>query len=243
MERFLEGLVEGIFGREANNLPAGILRHLAAEIEREAIVKGGRRWAPPDCHILLTREAMRLVLPIREQLEEELRSALARFAVQVGLSFPSPLRFKFAVGDGAGVAVLSARAAFPLPPPDESQETTIGGSETSPTKVYRRPGDPQEHAWLRVGSGPEAGREFQLVQGKMVIGRHASNHVVLGDPNVSRRHAAVVYERGGYNLVDLGSTNGTFVNDKAATRHRLRNGDRIRLGQTDIVFHSHRAHS
>jgi len=242
MERFLEGLVVGVFGRDADSLPAGILRRLAAEIEQGAIVKGAKRWAPPAYNILLTREAMRLVMPIQKELEEELRGALARFASQAGLSFPSPLRFKFGAGDGQGVAVISTRASFPLPLPEENQETTIGGGgPTGPTKIYKRAGNTPERAWLRVEAGPDTGREFQLIQGKMVIGRQASNHIILSDPNVSRRHATVVHERGWYSVVDLGSTNGTFVNGKATERHRLRNGDLIKLGQTVMVFHNNRS--
>ena len=240
MERFLEGLVEGVFGRDANSLPAAILRRLVAAIDQGAVVRGIRRWAPPECHVLLTREALRLVLPIQAELEEELRVALARFAVQAGFSFPGPLRFKFAAGDGAGVTVLSANATFPLPPPEENQDAIIGDGETGPTKIYRRIGKAPERAWLQVVTGPDTGHEFQLIQGKMGIGRQSSNHVVLDDPNISRRHAAVVFERGGYGLVDLGSTNGTLVNEKAIMRHRLRNGDRVRLGQTELIFHSDR---
>lgn len=243
MERLLEGLVEGIFGRGVDSLPAGILRRLATDIEREAVTKGkgGKRWAPPDCHILLTREAMRLVLPIQPELEEELSTALARFAIQTGLSFPSPLRFRFAVGDGAGVALLATKVAFCTPPPEEDQETAVEGGGTAPTKIYRHAtGKLPQRAWLRVEAGPDNGREFQLIQGKMVIGRHAANHVILTDPNVSRQHAAIVFEHGGYDLVDLGSTNGTFLNGKLSLRHRLRNEDRIKIGQTVMVFHHQR---
>ena len=108
---------------------------------------------------------------------------------------------------------------------------------TEPTKVYRRIGAaPPERAWLRVESGPDLGHEFQLSEGKMVIGRLATNHVILSDPNVSRRHAAVTYKQNGYLLTDLGSTNGTFVNGHAAMERRLRDGDRIGIGQTLMVF-------
>ena len=243
MEHFLEGLVEGLFGRGADNLPAGILRRLATEVEKEAVVKGGRHWAPPDCRILLTREAMRLVLPIQAELEEELRGALARFVAQAGMGFPSPLRFKFGVGDGQGVSVVAVRATFPQPLPDEVQETTIGGrGATAPTMIYRRMGQESPRAWLRVEEGPDAGREFPLIQGKMVVGRGNANHVILSDPNVSRQHATLVFDRGGYSLLDLGSTNGTLVNGKNARKHRLRNGDLIKLGQTVLGFHCQQPH-
>ncbi|MGE5549835.1 MAG: FhaA domain-containing protein [Bacteroidota bacterium] len=241
MERLFEGLVDGIFGRGADSLPAGILRHLADAIEREAVTRGGKRWAPSDCRILLTREAMRLVLPIQAALEEELRMALARLANQAGLHFSSPLRFRYAVGDGDGVALLGTKVSFVTPPPEEDKEAAVEGGGTAPTKIFRRAaGKPSRRAWLRVEAGPDTGREFQLMQGRTIIGRHAANHVILTDPNVSRQHAAIVFEHGGYDLVDLGSTNGTFLNGKLSMRRRLRNEDRIKIGQTVLVFHHQR---
>ncbi|MGE5529245.1 MAG: FhaA domain-containing protein [Patescibacteria group bacterium] len=235
LERLLENLVEGVFGRDANSLPAAILRRLAAEIEREATSRGGRRWAPPDCRILLTREAARLILPIQAELEEELRAALGRLAAQAGLCFPGPLRFRFSAGDGEGVAVISVRAVFPTPPPDGGE----AGAETGPTKIFRRrPASPGPRAYLRVVSGSDAGREFPLLEGSMEIGRRGASHVCLRDPSISRRHAAIVYERGAYYLRDLGSTNGTVVNDQQKKRHRLKNGDRITLGHTMLVYKS-----
>jgi two-component system cell cycle response regulator len=49
-------------------------------------------------------------------------------------------------------------------------------------------------------------------------------------PDVSRRHARVVPDAGGHLLVDLGSTNGTFVNGRAVARHRLAPGERVQVG-------------
>ncbi|MGE5599616.1 MAG: FhaA domain-containing protein [Bacteroidota bacterium] len=238
MERFLEVLVEGLFGRGADSLPAGILRRLATEIEKQALVKGGKRWAPGDCRILLTREAMRLVLPIQSELEEELRAALSRYAAQAGLCFSAPLRFKFAAGDGPGVALLGVSATFAAPPPAEDGETAACGAGTGPTKVFRRAGEKTPpRAWLRVEEGPDAGREFQLLPGRTIVGRQDQCHIILTDPKVSRCHAAIVHdEHGRYGVVDLGSTNGTAVNGRMGARHSLRDGDRIRVGQTVMLF-------
>ena len=54
--------------------------------------------------------------------------------------------------------------------------------------------------------------------------------------NVSRRHAEVRQEGASYWIVDLGSTNGLEVNGKRVDRARLRDGDRITLGATEVVF-------
>jgi pSer/pThr/pTyr-binding forkhead associated (FHA) protein len=54
--------------------------------------------------------------------------------------------------------------------------------------------------------------------------------------NVSRRHAEIRQEGATYWIVDLGSTNGLEVNGKRTERSRLRDGDRITIGSTEVVF-------
>ncbi|NLG84659.1 MAG: DUF3662 domain-containing protein, partial [Firmicutes bacterium] len=109
LEGLLEELIEGVFGRKSEDLPASILRRLADELERRGRAEGGSRWAPSEYHVVLTREAMRLILPIQAELEEELQHALVRVADRFGLAFPGPIRFRFGVGDGAGIDVLSVK--------------------------------------------------------------------------------------------------------------------------------------
>jgi serine phosphatase RsbU (regulator of sigma subunit) len=74
--------------------------------------------------------------------------------------------------------------------------------------------------------------------GRTIIGRAENSHVRLADRSLSRHHAEI-HEREGHSwLVDLGSTNGTFVNGARLDRARaLRDGDVIGLGEMTIVFH------
>jgi hypothetical protein len=68
------------------------------------------------------------------------------------------------------------------------------------------------------------------------IGRTADNQIVVPIREVSRRHAEIVLDEGGYLIRDLGSPNGTFVNGERVTEHRLDDGDRIALGGQVFVF-------
>lgn len=71
----------------------------------------------------------------------------------------------------------------------------------------------------------------------VVIGRQAQCDLTLHDNDVSRRHAEVCFEAGGYVLRDLGSTNGTFLNDKEITSPApLSPGDRIEVGARTLTF-------
>ena len=85
--------------------------------------------------------------------------------------------------------------------------------------------------------GPTAGQGFAMPEPVNSIGPGADNTVVLADDNqVSRRHAEVRAEDGEYVLYDLQSSNGTYVNEERITRHPLSDGDRVRVGQTILLF-------
>lgn len=86
-------------------------------------------------------------------------------------------------------------------------------------------------AVLVVTKGPLAGRRFEL-EAELVIGREGVA-VTIEDSELSRRHAAVRPVQGGFEIEDLGSLNGTFVNDKRiAEPTQLDSGDSIKLGQS-----------
>lgn len=88
-------------------------------------------------------------------------------------------------------------------------------------------------AFLSVLSGREVGRVYKLGPGVSVIGRGAEVDVRIIDNGVSRRHAKLVRDLDGTSkLIDLNSTNGTFVNGRRVSVESLREGDRIRIGQS-----------
>jgi hypothetical protein len=85
---------------------------------------------------------------------------------------------------------------------------------------------------LIMRSGPTPGKVFELSQGELYIGRDVGNDIVVNDSEVSRKHARLVLQTGGYMLEDLGSTNGTFVNgQRLMGPHVLRPGELIMLGE------------
>lgn len=71
---------------------------------------------------------------------------------------------------------------------------------------------------------------------RVVVGREPGVTFRLDDPRLSRRHAEVRREGGGYVLLDLGSTNGTWVNGVRTARQGLRHGDSVRLGGSLFLF-------
>jgi hypothetical protein len=80
-------------------------------------------------------------------------------------------------------------------------------------------------------TGLARGTEF-LLGGELTIGRDEENGIVIDDESVSRRHALVRLNHRGAEIADLGSSNGTVVNDESVggRARRLRDGDTVRLG-------------
>ncbi|MGH7130097.1 MAG: FHA domain-containing protein, partial [Planctomycetaceae bacterium] len=91
--------------------------------------------------------------------------------------------------------------------------------------------------WLRVIGGLIAGKQFIIYRNPTFIGSSPQCEIYLfKDPQVSPRHAAVHIAHGGYNIEDLGSGSGTFVNGQPINRVRLHHGDQIQIGLTVFQF-------
>ena len=99
-------------------------------------------------------------------------------------------------------------------------------------------GAPSGKATLRIlatADTAQVGRIVQLTDQPILFGR-GEGQVILADPSVSRRHAEVRPVADGFEVEDLGSSNGTWVDDQRITRHQLGDGDQFRLGQAVVEF-------
>lgn len=106
--------------------------------------------------------------------------------------------------------------------------------KTAIQRTKSRPEGPRKGpAFLTVLSGELVGTVFELKLGTSLVGRTDAAHVRLPDDGVSRRHAKIIRDAdGSAKLVDLESTNGTYINGRRIHAEGLREGDRIRFGQS-----------
>ena len=74
------------------------------------------------------------------------------------------------------------------------------------------------------------------VRDGLVLGRVSACDVVVNDKKASRRHARLISEAGVVEIEDLGSSNGTLLNGNPVDRRMLRDGDRIEIGKTVVVY-------
>ncbi|HVJ50550.1 FhaA domain-containing protein [Desulfitobacterium sp.] len=90
--------------------------------------------------------------------------------------------------------------------------------------------------FLEILEGPDQGKRFPLEEEVIHIGRHSQCEIVLNDVEVSRRHLKICRMGSGWEVDDLGSTNGTRLNSQRITKQILVPGDRIEIGQTVMAL-------
>lgn len=111
-------------------------------------------------------------------------------------------------------------------PAQAGTESAVSGAE----------GLPPGSALLVVKRGPNAGSRFLLDQAITSAGRHPDSDIFLDDVTVSRRHAEFRLENNEFNVVDVGSLNGTYVNREPVDSAVLANGDEVQIGKFRLVF-------
>ncbi len=90
---------------------------------------------------------------------------------------------------------------------------------------------------LTISKGLQQGRQYTFEQPELHIGRTPENDLVLQDTGVSRQHVRISERLGRYYAQDMGSSNGTRLNDAPLTGEReLNDGDRLALGAAEFVF-------
>ncbi|MGI8427534.1 MAG: FHA domain-containing protein [Actinomycetota bacterium] len=87
-----------------------------------------------------------------------------------------------------------------------------------------------------IKKGPDAGTKFGLDKDWIVCGRDSSSDIFLDDVTVSRKHAEIKRSEAGFQISDLGSLNGTFLNRARVDSAPLGNGDEIQIGKFRLIF-------
>jgi hypothetical protein len=243
IEHKIEGLFEGVFGRafRTHVQPVELARKLVKEMEDHRVVSVSRVYAPNEYTVYLAPADREQFESYEDSLRSELQQYLAENARRERFELLSDPMVSFETDDDLemgefGIATRMVQTAAPQPgePPSQPQPGA--------TMVYRKPVETEAVSAEELGLGREIvsltfnGTKHELEEGKAVIGRSKDCDIQLPDPNVSRRHAEVRQEGTAYWVVDLDSTNGTEVNGRRQKRARLRQGDRITLGSTELVF-------
>jgi hypothetical protein len=246
IEAKIESLFEGVFGRafRTNVQPVELARKLVKEMEDHRVISVSRLYVPNEYTIYLSPADRAQFESYEESLVGELQDYLAENARREKYVLLSPPTVAFETDEDLdlgefGIATRMAQGGRQVTP----DEMPAAPAEPGATMVYR-PKQLETAAVSAEELGLERelatltydGRSHPLEKSRIVIGRSKDCDIEISDPNVSRRHAEIRQEGAGHWVVDLGSTNGTEVNGRRLKRAKLRPGDTITVGSSELVF-------
>jgi Protein of unknown function (DUF3662)/FHA domain len=238
-ERRLEGMVEGAFARafKSELQPVEVASAVQREMDdRAAIVAQGRTLVPNDFVVEIAQSDHDRLDVYAESLSVELANLARDYAKEQGYSFVGPVRVRF-----EGVPDL-ATGTFRIQSGVIRGSTIEGGEIRQPASdLPRAPGAgfAGQPRLLVTGPNERGGtdqRTYELQTPVTLLGRGTDCDLRLVDPGVSRHHAELRVENDQVVLVDLSSTNGTFVNGQPVRRVVLTDGTQVTLGRTTLVF-------
>jgi hypothetical protein len=231
-------MVEGAFARafKSELQPVEVASAIQREMDdRAAIVAQGRTLVPNDFVVEVAEDDYARLDMYADSLGIELATLAREYAKEQGYSFVGPVRMRF-----EGVRDLTTGTFRIL-------SGVIRGTTVEDGEIRRPASDlPQPAGGFRGNprllvsgpDGPDGGhqRTYEISTPLVILGRGTDCDLRLVDPGVSRHHAEIRVEDGEVVLVDLGSTNGTFVNGQPVRRIALADGTRVTLGRTTLVF-------
>jgi hypothetical protein len=249
IESKIEGLFEGVFGRafRTHVQPIELARKLVKEMDDHRNVSVANVYVPNEYTVYLSPDDRKQFEGYEDALVAELQDYLAEHARREKyalLGAPTVLVTvddDLAVGEfGIATRLVAGETAGtdePAPPPslpiDQPAQTMVYKAPAAAVPDAPPPEPKREVVTLTV-----SGRKHEVTSPKVVLGRSREADIRVSDVNASRRHAELRQEGATYWIVDLGSTNGLEVNGKRVDRARLRDGDRITIGTTEVVFGS-----
>jgi hypothetical protein len=210
-EQRLERGIEGFFGRmfKSGLRPVELGRKLVREMDNQRTVGvNGRPMVPNNFRFTLSEADHDQLADMVNQLRRDLADAAREHARDEHYAFAGPVEVEIVVSEKVKPGLFRLQSRY--------KEPEGGGA---PGSLVLPTGD-------RVPLG-----EYTIT-----IGRAPDATIVLGDPNVSRRHAEIRPQGDGFVVVDLASTNGTRVNGARIAEHVLHDGDEVVFGNTVCYF-------
>jgi Protein of unknown function (DUF3662)/FHA domain len=221
MDRFehrLDRLVNGAFARafKSEVQPVEVAAALQRECDdRAAIVTRGRTMVPNDFTVELGQHDYDRLAIYEEPLSAELAAMVREHADEQRYQFVGPVAVKLALVDDLDTGIFRVLSQAVASGPRN------GHAEVAPAAL---------RASVVIG-----GSTLELTRQRTVLGRGVEADLRLDDPSVSRRHAEIVLSDPP-TIVDLGSTNGTFMSGERITSGELYDGARIGLGSLTLIF-------
>lgn len=251
-EQRLEGLVNGTFAKvfKSEVQPVEIAGALQRECDNNATIwNRDRTVVPNDFIVELSTPDFERLSPYSGQLGDELAGMVRDYAKQQRYTFMGPIKVHLEKADDLDTGLYRVRSRTlastsnqqaperaPAGPPAGRGGAMAGGYGYPPAAPAGAPPMPSAPPGGRIRHWIEVnGTRHQISGPTLVLGRSTEADVRIDDPGVSRRHCEI---RTGTpsTIQDLGSTNGIVVDGQHTTRATLRDGSRIVVGSTTIIY-------
>ncbi|MEU9793229.1 DUF3662 and FHA domain-containing protein [Streptomyces sparsogenes] len=264
-EQRLEGLVNGTFAKvfKSEVQPVEIAGALQRECDNNASIwNRDRTVVPNDFIVELSAPDYERLSPYSGQLGDELSGMVRDYAKQQRYTFMGPIKVNLQKADDLDTGLYRVRsrtlagsesqspqgrapAAAPQQrpggygyPPQPAGAPPMPSAPPPGSRPAPRAGGPavgaqpygQTRRWIEIN-----GTRHQISRPTLVLGRSTDADVRIDDPGVSRRHCEIRVGTPS-TIQDLGSTNGIVVDGQHTTRATLRDGSRIVVGSTTIVY-------
>jgi Protein of unknown function (DUF3662)/Inner membrane component of T3SS, cytoplasmic domain len=219
-ERRLEGVIEGIFTKAFRTglQPVELATRILKEMEAHKTVGVRQVWVPNRYLFTMSQEDRDRFAQTEGALTRELEQVVREGAAERGWGLVGPPEVEFEIDQSLRQGEYDCEAVLVEGPPGVPDAGDSGSAE------------------LVIIEGDKPTRAYPLGKDRVIIGRLGESDVVLSDPGASRRHAEVRRQNGEWIISDLGSTNGTIVNQATIGERRLEAGDRITIGRTVLEF-------
>jgi hypothetical protein len=254
IEKRMESLVEGVFGRAFRRQihPVEIAKGLTKQMDEGRMVSISRTYAPNDFTVHLSKEDTESIRAYQASLKDELIQYASTHAENKNYHLMTPPRIRFETEDTLrfgefGVTAKLTGGDGPREkgaPQDTSGQTRIfrteesAGGEIDQGTATISADEARRHGLAREIVEVVLGDEKHQLEGggPWSVGRSQENDIVRNDPNVSRKHARISRADNGFVVEDLGSTNGTLLDGAPIDRERIESGDELTFGQSRARF-------
>jgi hypothetical protein len=230
VERGIEKAVRGVFstGSKAQVEPVEIASRLRREVDHRALtITAGRTLAPNVFDVQLSDDDFRRAQEWGTPLAEELCDVVINHVRGQGYTLQGPVRISF-------------RRDTVLRAGDFEIVSSTEKSGAAQAAAPARPSVPAAPSRQPVRLQPVLdidGQRYSLNAPSIVLGRSSEADIHVEDTGVSRRHLEIRTANGVSTAVDMGSTNGSYVNgQKVSGSTELTDGSTITMGRTKIIF-------
>lgn len=234
LEKKLENIIEGAFskGFPSQVQPVEIAKKIDLELRENKTVSLSRTFAPNHFDIKLSERDYGYLEGFIDAIKKELSDYVTERAKESNL-FITEVEINFKKDKKVRYGQFQVKSTLTKEIKEEVQkEVKSQATKIIPKEEILKSLEVIEH----IIEQPDKKKVFKLIKPVTIIGRSKVSDISLNDPSISRKHVELVKENDRIRLVDLGSTNGTMVNDTRVKAKMLRAGDKILIGKSALIY-------